>query len=674
MKYFYLLLLQFIFFTETHSQINRLKIQFGDVKPADFEPAAYSADSSANAVYLFNGGYTNFVRNKDDNFDIQFTHFSRIRLLKKNSFSDAAVVEIPLVISTYYQQKLIKFAARTYNIIDGKLESTYFDKIDLFEEKALKMKRGNVTLFKFPFPGIKEGTIIEYTYTVQFPGISDIPSWRFQTNYPCLWSEYEITQPEYFTYRVTKHGNPHFDFDSAQKTTANFGGIAEDGTYFNVSDVMRVSTKMLNHVWAMKNVAVLKEEPYISDLLNYQQAFDFDLYAVQYPSRPLKRVIKEWKDEIASLLSDEDFGEGLNNPGSWINDPVNLIMRNENSRMEKAKKIFYYVRDNFTCTGVRGKYLSQPLKQVFQKKAGSIADLNLLLTAMYIKAGFVSKPVILSTRDNGVAGETYPSSDNYNYLITLVQTDNEKILLDAGNKYLPFNKLTPECYNGNARVIDTSYSPIMLSADSLKENSQTTVFIVNTENNPEGSLTSTLGAVESFYLRKKLSGIKEEDFFKEMKKKYYAPVEITNMSIDSLKKTEYPLRISYDIRFLPGDEDFIYFNPMLSEGIKENPFKSESRLYPVEMPYCINDVYVMNMEIPKGYTIDELPKSAHVSLNENEGFFEYAIGRTETNIQLKCTLKLNKANFSPGDYQTLRDFYSFIVKKQAEQIVFKKNK
>jgi hypothetical protein len=83
------------------------------VRQGDFEPTAYSEDSSANAVYLFNGGYTNFVRNKDDNFDIQFTHFSRIRLLKENSFSDAAVLEIPLVISTFYQQKLIKFAAQT---------------------------------------------------------------------------------------------------------------------------------------------------------------------------------------------------------------------------------------------------------------------------------------------------------------------------------------------------------------------------------------------------------------------------------------------------------------------------------------------------------------------------------------------------------------------------------
>jgi uncharacterized protein YfkK (UPF0435 family) len=35
---------------------------------------------------------------------------------------------------------------------------------------------------------------------------------------------------------------------------------------------------------------------------------------------------------------------------------------------------------------------------------------------------------------------------------------------------------------------------------------------------------------------------------------------------------------------------------------------------------------------------------------------------------------MNKANFNSEDYETLRDFYGFIVQKQSEQIVFKKIK
>ena len=74
------------------------------------------------------------------------------------------------------------------------------------------------------------------------------------------------------------------------------------------------------------------------------------------------------------------------------------------------------------------------------------------------------------------------------------------------------------------------------------------------------------------------------------------------------------------------------------------------------MPYCSDETYILNMEVPKGYVIDELPKSARVKLNEDEGMFEYIIAVSGDRIQLRCRTVIKKANFEPGDYQTLRDF------------------
>jgi len=69
-----------------------------------------------------------------------------------------------------------------------------------------------------------------------------------------------------------------------------------------------------------------------------------------------------------------------------------------------------------------------------------------------------------------------------------------------------------------------------------------------------------------------------------------------------------------------------------------------------------------------------LPKSAKVSFNTDEGFFDYLIIKNEEQIQFRSRIKLKKANFKPEDYQTLRDFFGYVVKKQSEQIVFKKKK
>ncbi len=88
----------------------------------------------------------------------------------------------------------------------------------------------------------------------------------------------------------------------------------------------------------------------------------------------------------------------------------------------------------------------------------------------------------------------------------------------------------------------------------------------------------------------------------------------------------------------------------------------------------MDETYTMTMEIPKGYVVDELPKSARVSYNTNEGFFEYLIQKNEDMVQFRTRIKLNKATFKPEDYASLREFFGYIVKKQSEQIVFKKKK
>ncbi len=92
------------------------------------------------------------------------------------------------------------------------------------------------------------------------------------------------------------------------------------------------------------------------------------------------------------------------------------------------------------------------------------------------------------------------------------------------------------------------------------------------------------------------------------------------------------------------------------------------------MPYTIKEIININIEIPKGYKVDELPKSTRVKLNEADGMFEYIIQSDAESIQMRCKIDVNKANFDAEDYKSLREFYSYVVKKQAEQIVFKKLK
>ncbi len=220
--------------------------------------------------------------------------------------------------------------------------------------------------------------------------------------------------------------------------------------------------------------------------------------------------------------------------------------------------------------------------------------------------------------------------------------------------------------------------PVYLEADSLKEQKLTSVIIVTDEKeqaNLSGSLQSYLGYNESYDLRERLANKPQNEFFKAIKSPVTSEFEIQNSGIDSLKQPDYPVTVHYDFSMKKVfTDDIIYFNPMLSETLRENPFKSAERKYPVEMPHTTDETYILHMEIPKGYEVEEMPKSAKVLFNDTEGYFEYLIVKDDNNVQLRCRIKINRANFSADDYGSLRDFFGFIVKKQSEQIVFKKKK
>ncbi len=649
---------------------NRITCNYGDVKPDDFAPTAYPVDSAAEAVYLFDGGSAKFEGNTKGFFNVVFKVHERLRLLKKTTFDNLGSVKITLHVPSGDEQKLDDLEAATYNIENGKVIITKIDKGSLFKDK-----QGDFVTTKFTFPDLKEGAIIEYAYTISTPGLR-LPSWTFQGSYPRLWSEYEIEVPQYYDYVLLKQGYQPYAIDTVKIAHSSYNILDPGDAAMSSSRSISASANTINNIWAMKNVPALKRESYTTTMDNHISKIEFQLSAIRYPEQPPKMIIQTWQTACEELLKDEDFGAALAHANNFFNDDVKAAAAGAAGPEEKAKKIYEYVRDNYSCTDEDALYTSQQIKKTYQSRKGNVADINLLLTAMLLSENMEAHPALLSTTGNGKAIEMYPILSKFNYVICEVKINDQKYLLDAANSKLGFNRLSNICYNGSARVIDPVLPELInLSADSLKESKTTTAFIVNEKDNKlSASISSTKGYQESLGLREELSKESQPDFFKNLKKAFSGDVALSDESIDSLKYLNEPVKVNYAVTMDVGDDDVFYFNPMLGEQQKDNPFAAAERLYPVEMPYCVDETYIFNMEVPKGYTIDELPKSARVKLNENEGMFEYLIAKSGDNIQLRSRVKLEKAIYEPDDYQTLRDFFAYIVKKQAEEIVFKKVK
>ncbi len=669
-KCFLLLLLILLFGNNISAQTQRVAISFGDVKTDDFAPTAYSIDSSADAVYLFNGGHSNLVQNYYYFFTLQFTRHARIRLLKQSSFSDPEKdlvnIVIPIAETKDFKEKLLHFQAAIYTLSDGKVMMTNFDKKNLIKDKAIKTNEGTIIEYKFTFPNVKEGCIVEYSYTVDLPENGVLPSWEFQNKYPCLWSEYELTRPEFYNYVESLRGTLKCDMDSVIKYHVNYNLPNQRDNYTNTID----------RVWGIKNVKPITAEPFMATLYNYASFISFRLSSLSWIFN--RRIFFNAADSNKGVYVSPNysyFGVDPSSAAGYLPDVLIKIIDSSANDLDKAQKIYKFVRDSFTNNGEHGIYISQPLRETVNKRSGSATDVNLLLSAFYRNAGMESSPVILSTRSNGYVKEEDYDLEKFNYAICMININKKEVLLDASNKYLSFGHLPAKCYNGLARIVNSVWKPIIIAADSVIEFTVNTASISNGKSGEMvGEFTSNPGYFTTLGLREQTDTLKQEEYFNQIKKEYPFDISITATSIDPLAKPDLPVSLKYNFTFSNGGADIIYFNPMLSERIKENPFKYATRSYPIEMPYCVDKMYTLDMEIPNGYIVDELPESASINLNDSDGIFQYKISKTDSKIQFSCRLSLNKANFLPSAYQSLRDFYAYVVKKEDEQIVFKKIK
>jgi hypothetical protein len=655
------LLILLLSFLDTTAQSRRPNMDFGAVLPEAFTPVVYDLDSSANAVYLFDHGEVTFdARHSNYGFSIVYERHARIRILNKNGLA-LATMGISAVHHNNYNSFIDDVRGATYNLQDGKVVISKLDKSNIFKDK-----NGYYNIEKLAFPDVREGSIIEYSYRIIYPGFAYVPDWEFQQSYPVLWSEYDVTVPGLYDYFVKTQGHRLFTVDTVLFSSGSFAVNLMGSRPANWSG------RTIRHIWALQDAAPMeKKEPYTTTLRNHIQKVQFQLSAISYNGYE-KNYTASWPQLTYDLLKNEVFGESLDDRNRWMDDELKKITPSPDGSMRTAQKLFAYVRDQFTFTEQEGIYRSQPIKKTWGEKKGNVADLNLLLTAMYRHAGFEASPVILSTRSHGFPIEQFPLLNDYNYVVTRVKVEGQYYLLDASRPVTGFGQLPEICYNGMARAIDSSHDRIPLLPDSVTERRRTTILL---SNDPSGALSGDYarldGVFESMEMRNRMRREKPEDFFENLRKTMAEHKQMEEFGFDSLSVPEEPLGWHYSMSYR-FTQKTVYFNPIMHERLDNNPLENPERHYPVEMPYRIDNGYVLHMDIPKGYVVEQLPKSVRITLTDRSGSFVYQLESDGKTIDFQTRLQLKRTNYSVEEYPELRGLYALIVQKEKEPIIFKK--
>lgn len=649
------------------------KYELGKVTIEELSEKKHPKDTSAVGAILFEKGLVKFELSDSEGFEMVSTTKQKIKIYKKDGY-DLGNISIDYYIGNSSSREKVNVSeAVTYNLVGGKIEKTKLKSDGEFNENINKYwGRKKITM-----PNVREGSIIEIEYTTRSVQKIGLDDWAFQSFIPVNYSEYKTIVPEFFIYKeiqkgfifpkITKEKNT-VTINSNDKSRMSGGGATT--TSFSNSQFDYQEEKS---TYVMENIPALKNESYVNNIDNYRASIAFELAMTKYPGQPYKTLSTDWTTLTKTIYDSDNFGVELNKVG-YFEDDLKTILAGLNSRDEKIATVYNFVKSKMKWDDYASYYCDKGVRKAYKDMTGNVAEINLMLTAMLRYAGLDANPVLVSTRDNGVA--LFPNRTAYNYVISAVETEKGMILLDATSKYALPNILPTRNLNWFGRLIrkDGTSAEIDLMPKMVSKDVVNVIASISNDGTVEGKIREQYFDYNAYLHRARYAELSNDTQMERIEKEDKG-LEISDYDFANKSELDKPVVENYNFRHTNSVEvigDKMYFSPMLSFALTENPFRQDTREYPMDFSYPKQDKFLANITIPDGYVVDTLPQSVSIPMSDNNGSMKYMITNKDKQIQLSVVMEINSAILPSEYYEEVKGFFAEVVKKQTEKVVLKK--
>lgn len=644
---------------------NAQSLKLGKVTAAELEEKIYAADTTAAAAILYNKSRTFFSYDLKKGFSINTENIFRIKIYKKEGLKWANY-KLPYRIG---YEKLnddrVEFSdGVTYNLENGNVVVTKLKSEGVFKTAINKYwKEATITM-----PNVKVGSIIEFKYTLKSENIVEFPDFNFQYEIPVNYSECVTEIPGFFVYKAVTKGGVNI---SAESKVVN--GSLSFASQYDYTRTESVTFAQVNSKYIVKNIAALKEEPFVDNIQNYRVSIFHELEKTQFYQEPVKDYSKTWEGVAKTIYEDKDFGAELKER-QYVDQDLAKILKNEASEIEKMEVIFKFVQNKMNWNNQKGYYTDKGVKQAYINGTGNTAEINFILMAMLNRAGIKAEPVIISTTENGIP--VYPSRTVFNYVLAAVEIEGKRILLDATNKQTAPNILPLYTLNWTGRLIrqDGTSEEINLNPAFLSKKTLTMMVSVDEKGKLSGKYRVNSTDYEAFTFREKYADVNQQNYLEKVENDF-SGMQISEYNVENNKDLSKPIIENFTFTADNQSEiigDKLYLDPLLFFTPTKNPFVLENRDLPIYFGYPTQFKYNLNIVIPDGYVVETLPKPINLVTGENVGLFSFNISTTNNTIQVVINKEIKSVIVSAAFYDTLKVFYKQMIDKLNEKIVLKK--
>jgi hypothetical protein len=629
-------------------------IEWGEIPRVDLEMKSYPPDPDAPAIILADYG----VSQINSNFGVTFTRHTRIKILNEAGY-DWGTHVISLHTKNSWE-KLKKLEGVTYALRpDGTITETELEDEAVFAEKADE----TYTNQRFTMPALQPGCVIEFRYTIIQKDCISLPTWKFQSSIPTLWSEYRTIIPGGLAYaRGTFSYERFFINESSSKTMQIPNPYTGEAT--SVCYISR---------WVMRDLAALHDEPFITTKNDHIPQVRFQLAEYARPGlAKIEKVLRTWEELIKELLDDKLFGKLLDADGD-LRARTQTVIAGKSMPIDKMAALYDYLRLTLLWNGKYGLF-GVDADDLLKSKKGDSGDINLLLIAMLRSAGLDADPVIVSTRSHGMITDLYPLVSQFNSVVARVRVGTTTFYLDATDPLRPYDLVAPELLNVAGLVIKEG-PPEWVVVKSGKRYVHRT--LARLQLTADGAAHGPMASADEDYsallkrarLREKSPLDIAKDIF-DAEPSGLAFDSVTVIGRDSIEGQLHVEALATAKSYAQVAGNFIYFNPIVLDRLRSSPFKLKERKFPVDMSYGRDVINLATIHIPPDYEIKEFPKNIELG-GDDIKYTRRTIAWADS-VQTMTHLTISVTVFPPEVYESLKGFYDQIVAAESEQIVLER--
>ena len=582
-----------------------------------------------------------FIENTDK---VRVEHRKNDELLNVSSRSD-----IHKYIFYDGESDIIKFKLKYRNKKDANINviDESYTKDDLFHNDA-RVKRAHVDFpvqgYKYFHESVKHIHDIKYFTSLYFTDEYPVEKREMTLVIP-KWLNLELKEMNFEGYDITKKSS----FDPSRN--ANIVTYKVNGLQAGFKDKQSPGpSHVYPHLMILSKSYTNKGKEYT--LFNETK----DLY--------------NWYKSLVNSMEDDT---------SFLKNKVSSLIADAKTNEEKIKNIYYWIQDNIRYIafedGIAG-FKPDESQNVFKKRYGDCKGMANLTKQMLKEAGFDARLTWIGTKRIAYDYST-PSLSVDNHMICTVIENGDKIFLDGTEKFSPYKEYA-ERIQGQQVMIEDGESFILETIPHVTPelNKETYTFKAKINNDALEGDVSLIFKGESrasfLYYYNSLRSEKKNEALKYYLNRDDRNLLVENINTTDLENRDADLSIDYSLKQRNAVSSFdneIYVNLDYYQQFGKSFFNDRS----TDVVFDHKKFFAseINLEIPEGYKVVELPAGIDLDTEDYKIYVDFEL--SENILQYKKTFILKNAILRKADFNEWNETIRILKSIYNQQIVLTKD-